>query len=188
MTDRLLARDELWEIAAEQHGYVTAQQAEAVGVGLVAVRNLVARGTLEGAAFGVYRFPKYPTSEADPYMRAVLWARAPEAALSHETALAVYELSDVNPDRIDITVGRHRRLRRTDTTGYIVHRQDLAPSEIGWWQEVPCVSPARAITQCIDSGTPTYLLRQAIEAAHAGGRITTADQAALTSRLASRDV
>ncbi len=185
---KALARDELWEIASGQHGYVTAHQAEMAGVGLVAIRNLVTRGTLEGAAFGVYRFSKYPTSEADPYMQAVLWARVPEAALSHETALAVYELSDVNPAQIDITVGKHRRIRRTDMGGYLVHRQDLASSDVGWWREVPCVRAATAITQCIESGTPTYLLRQAIDAGLAGGRITTADQAALASRLAARDV
>lgn len=185
---RALARDELWEIASGQHGYVTAHQAETAGVGLVAVRNLVTRGTLKGATFGVYRFSKYPTSEADPYMQAVLWARAPEAALSHETALVVYELSDVNPYHIDITVAKHRRLRRTDTRSYVVHRQNLASFDIGLWQEVPCVSPARAIAQCIEYGTPTYLLRQAIEAGLAEGRITTADQAALTSRLTARDI
>lgn len=66
--------------------------------GREAIKKLVQRGTLVREAFGVYRFPKYPVSEADPYMLAVLWTRVPEAALSHETALAVYDLSDVNPN------------------------------------------------------------------------------------------
>ena len=86
---------------------------------------LVHRGTLERAAFGVYRFPQYPVSQYDPYMVAVLWTRAPEACLSHETALDAYGISDVNPNLIHVTVAAGRRLRRAGGEDYEVHHQDL---------------------------------------------------------------
>jgi predicted transcriptional regulator of viral defense system len=186
MPGQVLSRDELWGIAASQHGFVTAQQAAELEIGKGTLQMLVQRGTLERAAFGVYRFPRYPVDDADRYMLSVLWTRAPEACLSHETALDVYSISDVNPNVIHVTVGKGRRLRRAGGEGYAIHLQDLAPEQIGWWQEVPTVTAATAIAQCVTFGTPTYLLRQAIENGHAQGRITTAERDNLTAALEVR--
>lgn len=184
----MLARDVLWQIAETQHGYVTAQQAIEAGVSKHALQMLVSRGTLRRAAFGVYRFPLFPASPYDAYMVAVLWTRAPEACLSHETALDAYGISDVNPRVIHVTVGRHRRLRRSTGEGYRVHHEDLGPDQVGWWQEIPTVTAATAIAQCIADGTATYLLRQALERGYAQGYLTLNEQAELTRRLDERPV
>ncbi|BBZ15290.1 type IV toxin-antitoxin system AbiEi family antitoxin domain-containing protein [Mycobacterium branderi] len=186
MTKTPLARDELWDIASTQLGFVTAQQAVALGVDKFALQMLVHRGTLTRVAHGVYRFPRFPVSQYDPYMLAVLWTRAPEACLSHETALDAYEISDVNPNRIHVTIAKRRRLRRTGGDDYVIHRQDLAPTQIGWWQEIPTVTPATAIAQCIAYGTPTYLLRQAIERGHAQGYLKAAERDELAKQLEAR--
>lgn len=186
MTAKVLARDKLWEIATAQHGFVTAQQATEMGVDKHAIQMLVHRGTLERVAYGVYRFPNYPGGEHDNLMLAVLWARVPEAALSHETALDAYGISDVNPNRIHLTVGKQRRFRRTGGDDYVVHSEDLAPKQIGWWQEIPTVTAATAIAQCLAYGTPTYLLRQAIERGHAQGYLKVAERDELTETLETR--
>jgi predicted transcriptional regulator of viral defense system len=181
-----LARDELWEIATTQHGFVTAQQAAESGIQKHALQMLIHRGTLERAAHGVYRFPRYPIDEHDNLMLAVLWTRVPEAALSHETALNAYGISDINPHRVHITVGRKRRFRRTDGDEYVIHRENLAPAQIGWWQEIQTVTPVTAVSQCLAYGTPTYLLRQAIERGHAQGYLTTAERDELARTLQAR--
>ncbi len=186
VTPRPLARDELWDIATAQHGFVTARQATEAGIGKQALQMLVHRGTLERAAHGVYRFPQYPVGEHDRLALAVLWTRVPEAALSHETALDCYGISDVNPNRIHVTVGKHRRFRRAGGEDYVVHYEDLDAKQIGWWQEIPTVTPVTAIEQCITFGTPTYLLRQAIERGHAQGYLKTAERDALTEALEAR--
>lgn len=186
ITAKVLARDKLWEIATAQHGFVTAQQATEMGVDKHAIQMLVHRGTLERVAYGVYRFPNYPGGEHDNLMLAVLWARVPEAALSHETALDAYGISDVNPNRIHLTVGKQRRFRRTGGDDYVVHSEDLAPKQIGWWQEIPTVTAATAIAQCLAYGTPTYLLRQAIERGHAQGYLKVAERDELTETLETR--
>lgn len=186
MTSKPLARDELWDIATTQHGFVTAQQAAEVGIGKYAVQMLVHRGTLERAAHGVYRFPKYPVGEFDQLALAVLWTRVPEATLSHETALDAYGISDVNPNRVHLTVGKHRRFRRAGGEDYVVHYEDLDAKQIGWWQEIPTVTPATAIEQCSGYGTPTYLLRQAIERGHAQGYLKASECDALATRLEAR--
>lgn len=183
---RLLARDELWETAAAQHGFVTAQQAADAGISKQALQMLVHRGTLERAAYGVYRFPRYPVGEYDQLMLAVLWTRVPEAVLSHETALDVYGISDVNPNRIHVTVGKDRRFRRASGEGYVVHYQDLTPKQVGWWQEIPTVTPATAIEQCLVYGTPTYLLRQALGRGYVQGYLKTAERDALAEVLEVR--
>lgn len=183
---KLLARDELWDIATTQHGFVTAQQATEAGISKQALQMLVHRGTLERASHGVYRFPQYPVGEHDQLMLAVLWTRVPEAALSHETALDCYAVSDINPNRIHLTVGRQRRFRRAGSEDYVVHYEDLDATQVGWWQEIPTVTPATAIEQCITFGTPTYLLRQAIERGHAQGYLKTAEHEELASLLDAR--
>jgi predicted transcriptional regulator of viral defense system len=185
---RRLARDELWEIAARQHGLVAARQAVDLGIDKTALQMLVHRGTLIRAAFGVYRFPRYPVGPYDLYMLAVLWTRAPEACLSHETVLDAFAVSDINPNRIHVTIGKHRRLRRSGGDGYVIHYEDLATAKVGWWQEIPAVTLGTAIEQCIDYGTPTYLLRQAIDRGHTQGFITTPERKVLGDCLAARGV
>lgn len=187
MTAKPLARDELWDVATAQHGFVTARQAADLDIGKHALQMLVHRGTLTRVAHGVYRFPHYPVGEYDGHMLAVLWTRAPEACLSHETALDLYGISDVNPNRIHVTVGKQRRLRRADGGDYVIHTEDLAPDQIGWAQEIPTVTPATAIAQCIAYGTPTHLLRQAIERGHAQGRLKTGERDALAEALQARN-
>lgn len=186
MTAKPLARDELWDVATAQHGFVTAQQAADLGIDKHALQMLVHRGTLTRVAHGVYRFPKFPVGQYDGHMLAVLWTRVPEACLSHETALDAYGISDVNPNRIHVTVAKQRRLRRTGGDDYVIHNEDLAPAQIGWWQEIPTVTPVTAIAQCIAYGTPTYLLRQAIERGHAQGHLKTAERDALAAALEAR--
>jgi predicted transcriptional regulator of viral defense system len=85
--------------------------------------------------------------EHDQEMLAVLWTRVPEAALSHETTLEAYDLSDINLNRIHVTVAKHRRFRRTGGDGYVVHYEDLDPQRIGWWEEIPMVTATAAIAQ-----------------------------------------
>lgn len=175
-------KDELWDVAVEQYGYVTIRGAKELGIDENAVRMIAARGGLERAGHGVYRFPQLPTTAHDPYMLAVLWG-GDQVCLSHDTALAVYEVCDINPDRIHLTVPTARRIRRRGGELYEVHHQDLTADQVGWWQAIPTVTLPTAIAQGIDSGVPAYLLRQALGTGRGTGDIT-ADQAVeLTARL-----
>ncbi len=179
-------RTALWDVAMHQHGYFTLEDARDLGFDEVAVRMMATRNRLERVARGVYQFPQMPASEVDPYALAVLWTGVPEAALSHETALAVRGYGDINPDRIHMTVGAHRRIRRTPTGPYELHYEDLTPHSIGWWQDVRTVTAATAVRQCIDAGTPGYLMRQAIDVARDDGQLTTAEAAELMKQLDMR--
>lgn len=184
----MTVRTELWDVAVEQHGYFTLQDAQELGLDDNAVRMMAHRHNLDHPAAGVWRFPEWPTSTADAYQLAVLWTGAREAALSHETALLIRDLSDVNPDRIHLTVAPRRRIRRRQPAPYEVHYEELTDAELDWWQAVRVVRTATAIQQCIRYGTPAYLVRQAIEQASATGQITDADAHRLTEHMEERRV
>lgn len=153
--------DALRGIAAEQYGFVTTSQAEAAGVTRHSLSMLAKRGRIERVVHGVYRVPQFAPTGLERFALALLWTGCPEAVLSHETALDAYGVCDVNPTEIHVTT--NRRIRRSGGDGYALHRQDLEKSQIGWWEEMPIVKLDTAIEQCIEGGTPTYLILQAIE-------------------------
>ncbi|MDR3360693.1 MAG: hypothetical protein LBO20_08640 [Bifidobacteriaceae bacterium] len=116
-------RDQLWDIAVDQYGHITSMDADALGLAHTVLGKMASRGTLERVAFGLYRFPQWPVSANDSLMEAVLRTREPTATLSHETALDVLDLCDVNPATIHVTVPKQRPLRRSVTpVTYTIHR------------------------------------------------------------------
>lgn len=183
----MTARQELWDVAVDQYGYVTMHDAHDLGIEQPTVEMLVARDQIERVAHGVFRFPDLPVTEFDPYMLAVLWTGTTDACLSHDTALAAYDVCDINPDRIHLTVPKARRIRRRGGDLYVVHHADLTTDQLGWWQRIRIVTLPTAIAQCIDSGVPTYLLRQALSAGRARGLLTVEQTHHLDTRLESRD-
>jgi predicted transcriptional regulator of viral defense system len=179
--------ERLREVALDQHGFVTTAQAVEQGVSHAELSTMVARDRLERVAHGVYRVPQVTQTEFDQYQLAVLWTGASEACLSHDTALAAWEVSDINPDRIHLTVASHRRIRRAGGGLYVVHHQDLDARQVTWWQGIPTVNVPTAIAQCIAFGVPTYLIRQALDRAGRTSRLPSADAEQLAKALEARD-
>ncbi len=93
-------------------GYVTTEDAAAVGVAADRLRKTAERGTLERIAYGLYRVPAVPVTALDQYMEATLWPRG-GGVLGHETALDLHDLCAVNPAKIHVTVRRDLRIRRS---------------------------------------------------------------------------
>ncbi|MEG0505489.1 MAG: type IV toxin-antitoxin system AbiEi family antitoxin domain-containing protein [Raoultibacter sp.] len=179
--------DALREIALEQYGYVSTAQALDAGVTQASLSMLVKRKRLERACYGVYRVLQIPSSHFDRFMLAVLWTGVSEAVLSHETALDMYEVCDINPTTIHLTVARHRRIKRTQGEGYLLHYQNLQPDQIGWWEGVPTVTLPCALEQCIASGVPSYLIKQAIDRGSKRGMLVAEEPAWLRQLLEKRD-
>jgi predicted transcriptional regulator of viral defense system len=164
-------REQLWDVALDHYGYVTTDAAIGLGIPTIELVKLYDRKKLRRVSHGVYRFPEFATSQNDQLMEAVLWTRDPLAALSHETALAVYELSDVNPNVIHVSIPKRKNpIRRNDAPSeYVIHYEDLKPSQLGWWEGIPAVTPATAIDQAIASSVRPDLARQAIDTGRARG-------------------
>jgi predicted transcriptional regulator of viral defense system len=179
--------ERLRQTALDQHGYVTAAQALDEGVTHATLSKLVARDRLDRVAHGVYKVPQVPEGESDRYALAVLWTGAPEACLSHDTALMAWGISDINPDRTHLTVARRRRLRRVGGELYVIHHEDLTEGELSWWQGVRITDVPTTIRQCIQAETPTYLIRQALERAGRTSLLREADKRRLAQQLEDRD-
>lgn len=184
---RVLARDVLRELAEAQNGLVTRQQAlQDLGLTAGAIDNLVGRRRLERVAHGIYRYPHSPGVADEQFQVALLRTGDPDAALSHETALQLHEISDVNPARYHVTVTELHRMRRSDNERYVVHAQPLTARQVTWWHQMRIVTPKAAIEQCIAYGTPTYLLRQAIERGRRTGAVRSDDARRLRAALKAR--
>lgn len=162
---------ELLEAANGQYGYVTADDARAEGVDPTFLRVMAHRGLLERTARGVYRFSIIPATALDQYMEAVLWPRT-KALLSHETALDLHDLCDVNPARIHITVPAGYRLRRDVPPMYQLHERDLDDADITMHEGIPIVTVRRAILDGIEANIGGHLISQAVKGARARGLIT----------------
>jgi predicted transcriptional regulator of viral defense system len=179
--------ERLREVALDQHGLVTTAQALDEGVPYAELSKMVARGRLERVAHGVYRVPQVAASQWDNWALAVLWTGAPEACLSHETALAAWDISDINPERIHVCVGKKRRLRRAGGDGYVIHHYDLSTDQQTWFEQIRITDVPTTIEHCIDWGTPTYLIKQALERAGRTSLLLKAERERLTGRLDDRD-
>jgi predicted transcriptional regulator of viral defense system len=187
MPEQVTYLERLREIALDQHGFVTTAQAVDEGIPKTELPKLAARDRIERVAHGVYRIPQVPQTPYDNWALAVLWTGAAEACLSHETALAAWDVSDVNPDRIHMTVGKHRRLRRAGGDRYVIHHRDLDADQRTWWEAIPITTVPTTIADCIAWGTPTYLIKQALDRAGRTSLLTAANRERLTRMLEERD-
>ena len=179
MSERL--EDRLFDRAIDQHGYVTTTDARALGINPVELAKLADRGRILHEGHGVYRFEKFPTASLAPMMAAVLWtSRA--GVLSHDTALELHELCDINPDKIHLTIPG-RRPRRPGGELIVTHHGRFAPGDVSELAGIPIVRPAVAIAQGIESGVRSGLIRDAIGNARRTGRLTEAEETALHEQL-----
>jgi predicted transcriptional regulator of viral defense system len=157
--------------AQQQYGYLTPDDARELDIDPTQLRLMAARHTLEHRGYGLYRMPMVPVTQLDTYMEAVLWTGR-RGVLSHETALDLHELCDVNPSTVHLTVPRSFRTRKAVPAIYRLHRCDLDPAEVGWHEGIPIVIPERAILGGIEQALGWQLIDQAIETARARGLIT----------------
>jgi predicted transcriptional regulator of viral defense system len=172
---------DLLDRALEQHGYVTPDDAREVGVEPGYLRVLARRGALEHPARGVFRFPMtvVPPGRMDEYAAAAMWPQETTGVLVTETALDLYDICDINPDKIHLAVPRAYRVRRDVPELYAIHRMDLPPEDVTRWEGVPITTVRRTIADCIAAGVRRDLVDQAIKTADRQAMLTRADAEAL---------
>lgn len=162
---------ELAELANDNHGFITPEDARTAGIDPTNLVRMAERGAIERRGNALYRFPLTPSGPLDPYMEATLWPRGARAVISHESALELYELSDVHPRRIHLTVPRAYRIRRQAPAAYRIHHEDLRPRNIGRLEGIPIVSPEHAIRQAHRAKLGPALIAQAIDHGERNGRL-----------------
>ena len=174
--------EQAFDIAVDQYGFITFEDLRGIGADPTRLRRWNQAGKIERVGHGIYRFPQIPTTALDPYMLATLWP-ASRGVLSHETALELHELCDVNPEKIHITVPPSYRPRRQGGVRYVIHHADLSEPEKTWHEGIAVVAPQRAVLEAIDDGVPAQLVRQALENAERRGLIPEPELVRLRTHL-----
>jgi predicted transcriptional regulator of viral defense system len=133
------------EIADAQHGVISLDQLQLLGLTTSAVRNRVATGKLHRVYRGAYSVGHSRVSWQGRYMAGVLACGA-GAVLSHRPAARLIGLRR-GAGRLDVTVpGRRVRVKGID-----VHQTRwLDPRDVIEEQRIPCTSVARTIFDLAD--------------------------------------
>lgn len=153
----------LFRIASTQHGLFTASQANACGISNSLLRYHAGTGTYIRKQRGVYRFRDYPSYYREHVMEAVLAAGKDRAVVSHESALELYELSDVLPRATDLTLLRKsNRVPRIPGVKIHLTTRPWKPGEIRTREGIPLTSPERSIIDAADWGTGPEQIEMAI--------------------------
>ncbi len=144
---------EIAALAASQGGYFTAKQADALGYERRRLAYHVTAGNFERVDRGLYRLPSLPASEQDDLIRASFWSRdrsdAPQAVVSHRTALALHGLSDLFAVAIHLTVPPG--FRKRPPRGWVLHRAEIDPADAEEREGFRVTTPLRTLVDVADS-------------------------------------
>lgn len=165
----------LFEVASDQFGFITSEDVRNLGGHDGALVDMERAGHLDRVERGLYRFRSYPTDERDELMAATLWPRR-LGVISHDSALELWDLCDVNPASIHLTVPKSARVRRRTPPTYEVHERDLDPGELANVDGIPVVTPLRAILDGLERHLDRRLIDQAIDNANRRGLLTSGER------------
>ena len=162
----------LFEVAQQQQGFFTTKQAKAAGFAENTHPYHVQVGNWVREHRGIYRLTLFPTAERPDLVLWALWSRNRnekiEGVYSHHTALSLYDLSDLNPAKLHLTVPTDFR-RNSDIPGILVlHYANLPDSDVQAAQGFKFTRPLRTILDLIEADTVEQrfilqALRQAID-------------------------
>ena len=165
------ASADLFEIAEGQQGYFTAKQAAEAGYLLGSQAHHVKAGNWVRVEHGIYRMARFPQSAEEQLVIYSLWTRnragEPEGVYSHQTALSIHELSDVNPAKLHMIVPSVFRRSAKVPRILVLHRGSLNEKDVEQRQGFAVTRPLRTI---VDLATEESVSHDIIEQALAEGR------------------
>ncbi len=129
---------EVWQVAARQHGVITRAQLLNLGFHEQAIKHRIATGRLHPVAWrGVYSVGRPQLSRHGAWMAAVL-SCGPGAALSHESAAALWQIRTSERAHLEVSVPADVLRRRG---GISVHRRALVPEDLTHRHGIPVTTP-----------------------------------------------
>ncbi len=167
----------LFEFAEQQQGYFTTKQAKSAGFAENTHPYHVKAGNWIREHRGIYRLALFPASDRPDLVLWALWSRNRNEEVvgvySHQTALNLYDLSDLSPAKLHMTVPTDFR-RSSDIPGILVLRYaDLPASDVQMAQGFKFTRPLRTILDLIEAGAVEQrFIRQALRQAVDRGLIT----------------
>ncbi len=139
----------LMMIAQDQQGYFTTKQAIEAGYADNTHPYHVRAGNWERVWRGIYRMTHLPMPEDGEMMLWLLWSRGrdekPVAAMSHETALSLFEMGDFNPAKIHMIVPPTFRRNSRLPKSVVLYRDKFSSGEVTQLRGLTVCSPLRAL-------------------------------------------
>ena len=164
--------DLLFEAASAQEGLFSVRQGAEAGYSPQLLIHHVKAGRAVRVRRGIYRLVHFPAGEHEDLVATWLWSER-EGVFSHQTALALHDLSDALPSRTHLTLPlawRRKRLRVPDRV--VIHHADVPKSQRAWFGAVPATGAARTLNDCAQDGHTPDLLRQGARDALKRGMVT----------------
>ncbi len=171
----------LYELAAEQNGLFTAAQAVNCGYPRSNHSYHVKVENWTKVIRGVFKLSNFPESTFDHLTSIYLWTLnsndTPQGVFSHETALDIYDLSDVNPNSIHLSVPRNFRNKITDDLGSIeLHKRDVTDLKTKEFEGVIVTTPLQTLLDVVDANNiDTKLVIQAVNQSFKRGLVSIRD-------------
>jgi predicted transcriptional regulator of viral defense system len=174
---RIDGQRELYQVAEGQGGYFTAKQAACLGYTANKRNYHVGAGNWVRERRGIYRLALFPAPARPDLILWWLWSRgrsdSPQGVFSHRTALALHELTDVNPAKLDMTVPPAFRKGSAIPPVLRLHLAGIATSETEMIENVPVTTALRTIIDVWrEKSLPESSLREAFEDARRLGKLT----------------
>jgi predicted transcriptional regulator of viral defense system len=165
--ERRTTAKRLYEIAETQQGFFTTKQAKAAGFAENTHPYHVQAANWIREHRGIYRLSSFPQGERPDLMLWSLWSRnrgeVAQGVYSHQTALSLYDLSDVMPAKLHMTVPKNFRRNSEIPRVLVLHFADLPQGDIGAVHGVRVTKPMRTILDLLECGdVPLTTLRQAL--------------------------
>ncbi len=147
---------ELYRIAEAQGGYFTTKQAASLGYASNKRVYHVQVGNWLREHRGIYRLALFPEPDRPDLILWWLWSRdrsdRPAGVYSHQTALSLHELNDVNPSRLDIIVPSTFRRGVPVPSILRLHYRHIADAEREALFSVPGTNVLRTILDVWEEG------------------------------------
>jgi len=156
-------RHMLFDFAHLRRGAFTLADARAAGYSRELVHYHAKAGDFVPVGRGVYRLVDYPNSPEDR-LADVAAVFGSQAVISHESALSLYEVSDVIARGIHVTIPREKRHVRNPFPDVVLHtsKEAIDTRDVVDHHGFRATSLARSIAESARFGTDPKLIRQAI--------------------------
>ncbi len=170
----------LYETAEAQQGFFTTKQAKAAGFEENTHPYHVQAGNWIREHRGIYRLALFPQTDHPDLTIWSLWSRnrheETEGVYSHQTALSLHELSDVNPAKLHMTVPPQFRRNSAIPSILILHHGIVPTQDTQTAQGFRFTRPLRTIVDVAEAATvERSFIRQAARQAFDRGLIKRSD-------------
>lgn len=159
----------LLDLASAQQGYFSAPQAVESGYSKHSHSRFVTQGDWErvDGARGIFRLAVLPEADRPDLVTTSLWSRGTDGevqgVISHASALSLWELGDVNPDMVDMTVPPGFRRNTTPPYPCRLHLEELRDRDIDHRPGYRVTRPLASVVALLRAGeTQTHQLREAL--------------------------